>query len=138
MPLLTQTNWAATASNIRKPSTNHSRSSRVAPAAATRRRKIGFILSLHLNRARLNMEPFMVDNLPRLNEVFRNVFDDDEIDVTRETTAKDVEGWDSLMHVTLIVNVEKAFGIKFTSSEVASLKSVGDLVDLIDARALPK
>jgi acyl carrier protein len=73
--------------------------------------------------------------LPQLNEVFQSVFDDDEIEVTRATTAKDVEGWDSLMHVTLLVNVEKAFGVKFTSSEVAALKSVGDLVDLIEARS---
>ncbi len=80
----------------------------------------------------------MADSMPRLNEVFRNVFDDDELDITRETTAKDVEGWDSLMHVTLIVNIEKAFGIKFTSSEVAGLQSVGDVVDLIDARSLPR
>jgi acyl carrier protein len=76
----------------------------------------------------------MADRMEKLNQVFQQVFDDDELEITRETSAKDVEGWDSLMHVTLIVNVEKAFGVKFSSSEVASLKDVGDLVDLIDAR----
>jgi acyl carrier protein len=76
----------------------------------------------------------MSDTLDRLNGVFQQVFDDDELDITRETTAKDVEGWDSLMHVTLLINVEKAFGVKFSSSEVASLKSVGDLADLIEAK----
>jgi acyl carrier protein len=76
----------------------------------------------------------MADRLSRLNEVFQDVFDDDEISINRETTAEDVEGWDSLMHVTLLINIEKAFGVKFTSSEVARLKSVGDLIDLIDAK----
>jgi acyl carrier protein len=69
--------------------------------------------------------------LPRLNRVFQDVFDDDEITVSRETTAKDIDGWDSVMHVTLLVNVEKAFGVKFSSTEVANLKSVGELEDLI-------
>ena len=76
----------------------------------------------------------MADQLSRLNEVFQDVFDDDEISVNRATTASDIEGWDSLMHVTLLINIEKAFGVKFTSSEVARLKSVGDLLDLIDAK----
>jgi acyl carrier protein len=77
----------------------------------------------------------MEDRLERLNQVFCAVFDDDELQITRQTTAKDVEGWDSLMHVTLVVNVEKAFKVKFTSSEVASLQNVGELLDLINARS---
>jgi acyl carrier protein len=77
----------------------------------------------------------MEDRLERLNQVFQDVFDDDELHITRQTTAKDVEGWDSLMHVTLIVNAEKAFKIKFSSSEVASLQNVGELLDLINARS---
>jgi acyl carrier protein len=76
----------------------------------------------------------MDDRMERLNRVFQQVFDDDDLQINRQTSAKDVEGWDSLMHVTLIVNVEKAFHVKFSSSEVASLKDVGDLLDLIDAR----
>ena len=76
----------------------------------------------------------MSETLDRLNGVFQQVFDDDELEISRESTAKDVEGWDSLMHVTLLINVEKAFGVKFSSSEVASLQRVGDLVDMIDAR----
>lgn len=74
----------------------------------------------------------MVPTLDRLNEVFRDVFDNEELNVGPATTAKDVEGWDSLMHVTLIVNVEKAFGVRFTSSEVAGLKNVGELMQLIE------
>ena len=54
--------------------------------------------------------------------------------VDRATTAADVEGWDSLMHVSLLVSMEKTFGVRFTSSEVASLKNVGELADLIDHR----
>jgi acyl carrier protein len=76
----------------------------------------------------------MGSSLERLDRVFREVFEDDELEIDRGTTAQDVEGWDSLMHVTLLVNVERAFGIKFSSSEVASMKDVGQLVDLIDAR----
>lgn len=69
--------------------------------------------------------------LTHLNDIFQDVFEDDELEVSRETTAQDIEGWDSLMHVTLIVNVEKAFGVKFSSSEISALKKVGDLEDLI-------
>jgi acyl carrier protein len=75
----------------------------------------------------------MPTTLEELNSVFENVFDE-EIELSRETTAQDVEGWDSLMHVTLLINVEKAFHVKFSSAEVASLKNVGEMVDLIDAR----
>jgi acyl carrier protein len=80
----------------------------------------------------------MSERLARLNEIFRDVFDDDGLAITRETTAEDVEGWDSLMHVTLIVNVEKAFGVRFSSAEVAGLKDVGELEDLIVKRTAAK
>jgi acyl carrier protein len=70
--------------------------------------------------------------LPKITEVFRNVFDDDDIVVTRETTAQDIPGWDSLMHVTLLVNIEREFGVRFASSEVADLANVGALVDLLE------
>ena len=75
------------------------------------------------------------DTLGRLTEVFKDVFDDDDIVLSRETTAADVPAWDSLMHVTLILNVEKAFGIRFSSAEVASLQNVGELADLVDTKA---
>ncbi len=73
--------------------------------------------------------------LDKLAGVFRDVFDDDELVLSRQTTAADIEGWDSLMHVTLMVNVEKAFGMRFTSSQVAAMKNVGELVDLINKRS---
>jgi acyl carrier protein len=74
----------------------------------------------------------MDTTLSRLNDLFREVFDDDDLQITESTKASDIEGWDSLMHVTLMVNVEKAFGVRFSSSEVATLKNVGELVGLID------
>ena len=72
------------------------------------------------------------DTLTRLTEVFRDVFDDDELVIARETTAHDIDDWDSLMHVSLMVAVEQRFGCRFSSGDVAGLGSVGELVDLID------
>ncbi len=71
----------------------------------------------------------------RLAGIFEDVFDEDSIEITPELSAKDVDGWDSLMHVRLLLTVEKAFKIKFTTSEIGKLKNVGDLVALIQARA---
>ncbi len=94
------------------------------------------MVSTRLARNAVRHEVTLMENrLERLNQVFRDVFDDDELNITRQTTAKDVEGWDSLMHVTLVVNVEKAFKVKFSSSEVAALQNVGELLDLINARS---
>ncbi len=67
----------------------------------------------------------------KLNEVFREVFDDEEITVNEETTAKDVEGWDSLMHISLIEAVEEEFDIRFDMKTVVKLKNVGEMVDVI-------
>ncbi len=78
----------------------------------------------------------MGTTLDRLNVVFQDLFDDEDLSVCPASTAKDVEGWDSMMQVSLILNVEKSFGVKFRSSEVASLQCVGDLVKLIETRQL--
>lgn len=67
----------------------------------------------------------------RLNEVFRDVFDDEGINVDDSTTADDIEDWDSLEHINLIVAVENAFGIKFNMGEVNAMKNVGEMVDII-------
>ncbi|MBM4291975.1 MAG: acyl carrier protein [Deltaproteobacteria bacterium] len=72
--------------------------------------------------------------LSRLQDVFREVFEDDDLTLTPSTSAADLEEWDSLMHVTLILAVEGAFGVRFTSAQVSSLETVGDLVSLIEAR----
>jgi len=76
----------------------------------------------------------MSSTLDRLTEVFQDVFEEDDLLITRETTAADVEDWDSLMHVTLIVNVEREFGVRFKSSDVSALASVGDLIALIEGQ----
>ena len=76
----------------------------------------------------------MADTLSRLTEVFHDVFDDDSIVVTRKTTAADVEGWDSMMHVTLMMRIEQAFKLSFRSHEVTGLKNVGELIDVIDRK----
>ncbi|MGD0482234.1 MAG: acyl carrier protein [Terracidiphilus sp.] len=71
----------------------------------------------------------------RLKEIFEDVFDEDSMTITPELSAKDVAGWDSLTHIRLLLSVEKAFKIKFSTSEIGKLKNVGDLVTLIQARA---
>ena len=70
-----------------------------------------------------------------LAEIFHEVFDDPTIVLSPETSAKDVAGWDSFAHLQLIVAVESRFGIKFRTSEIGDLSNVGDLVNLIEARA---
>ena len=72
-----------------------------------------------------------------LTEVFRQVFDDDGIVISRETTANDIEEWDSLSHVNLIVAVEARFKVKFALRELQTLKNVGELIDLVDSK-LPR
>lgn len=73
--------------------------------------------------------------IAKLNEIFCEVFDDDELSITPEMTANDVDGWDSLSHVNLIVAIEGRFGIRFNQKELLSFKNVGDLLRSIDAKA---
>jgi acyl carrier protein len=68
--------------------------------------------------------------LSGLTTVFREVFDDDELELKPEMTADDVDGWDSLAHIRLILSVQKAFGVKFSPVEMNRLKNVGDLIAL--------
>lgn len=69
--------------------------------------------------------------LKKVNDIFHDVFDDDSIVVVEETTADDVEDWDSLMHITLISEVESAFGFKFQMKDVVGMKNVGEMIDII-------
>ncbi len=66
-----------------------------------------------------------------LDEVFQDVFDDESIHVTDATTAADIEDWDSLEHINLVVAIENHFNIKFNMGEVTSMKNVGEMVDKI-------
>ena len=70
----------------------------------------------------------------RLNKVFRDIFDDESIVVKPETTSNDIEDWDSLEHINLVVAVEQEFGIKFNMNEVTTMKDVGDMVNIIISR----
>ncbi|MCQ2523337.1 MAG: acyl carrier protein [Lachnospiraceae bacterium] len=70
----------------------------------------------------------------KLNEIFRYVFDDEEIVVSDSTTAADIEDWDSLEHINLVVAVEKKFSIKFNIGEVNNFQNVGEMVDIIMTR----
>ena len=78
------------------------------------------------------MQP--ADIRPDLTAVFRQVFSQPSLDIQDEMTAADVAGWDSLTHVTLIFAIEKRFGVKFSTRDVQALKSVGDLVRLIERK----
>lgn len=69
--------------------------------------------------------------LEKLNDIFDDILDLGGVTVTDSTTAYDIEEWDSLAHIQLVVAIEKAFGIKFTSKEVVSWKNVGEMVDSI-------
>ena len=74
------------------------------------------------------------DIYAQLTQIFEDVFDDDSIIVTPALSAKDVDGWDSLTHIRVILAVEKAFKVKFSTSEIGKMETVGDLVTLIKAR----
>jgi acyl carrier protein len=70
-----------------------------------------------------------------LADIFRNLFDEDSLQLTPQLSAKDVDGWDSLTHIRLILTIEKAFKVKFSTAEIGKLENVGDLVSLIQSRA---
>ena len=69
--------------------------------------------------------------LARLQDVFRDVFDNDELVINRQTTAADIDDWDSINHVNLVLAVEREFKVRLSSSGIANLKNVGELVDLL-------
>lgn len=74
------------------------------------------------------MEPAIAE---QLTDTFKSVFGRQDIQLSRATTAQDIQGWDSLTHMDLIVAVERKFKIRFTTHEVMSLSNVGDLADTI-------
>ena len=70
--------------------------------------------------------------LEKVNEIFKDVFEDDSIEVFESTTAEDVEDWDSLMHITLISEIESEFGFKFQMKDVVGMANVGEMLDIIE------
>lgn len=73
--------------------------------------------------------------MERTNAIFHEVFDDPSIVVKESTTANDVDDWDSLMHINLVLAIEEDFGMKFTMGEVTAMKNVGEMVDILLKRA---
>jgi acyl carrier protein len=74
------------------------------------------------------------DLYDRLTSILRDVFENDTLVAAPGLTAKDVDGWDSLNHIRLVLTVQKAFGVKFAAHEVANLKNVGELAALIQKK----
>lgn len=68
----------------------------------------------------------------KLNEIFADIFDNKDICISNETTSSDIDGWDSLTHLTLISQVEKSFGIRFRMKDVIGMKNVGEMIDIIE------
>jgi acyl carrier protein len=70
----------------------------------------------------------------QLTSIFRDLFDDDSIEISDKTTADDIEGWDSLTHIDLIVATERAFKVSFTTKDVKGMRNVGEFLDMIEKR----
>jgi acyl carrier protein len=73
----------------------------------------------------------MDDVLARLQPIFRDVFDDDGLTLSRDSSAATIDGWDSFAHINLVSAIEQAFKIKFALGELQELKNVGDMIDLM-------
>ena len=72
--------------------------------------------------------------LARLTDLFREIFDDDRLVLTPDTASADVPGWDSMNHITIVVEAERRFGVKFRTSEIEELRNVGELITLIEQK----
>ncbi|MEA5026105.1 hypothetical protein SDC9_161736 [bioreactor metagenome] len=70
--------------------------------------------------------------LAELNSIFSDVFDNENLKISETTTSADVEGWDSLAHITLIAEIEEAFKMKFMMKDVIGMKNVGEMLDIIE------
>ena len=75
-----------------------------------------------------------MDILKKLEVIFRDVFDDEDIVITNESNAAQIEDWDSLSHIRLVVAIEKQFDVKFAFGELQDLKNVGEMIDLIQEK----
>ena len=73
-----------------------------------------------------------LDILKKVNDIFTDVLDNEELVIDANTTADDVDEWDSLTHIQLIVAIEKSFGLRFTSQEIQSWKNIGEILGCIE------
>lgn len=76
----------------------------------------------------------MADLLPEVQEIFRDVLDQPDLVITRESNASTVDDWDSLSHINLITAISKRYKIKFALGELESLKNVGEMLDLMQTK----
>ena len=67
----------------------------------------------------------------KINSIFRDVFDDDSIEIFDGMTAEDIPDWDSLNHITLVINIEKEFGLKLNLAEVGKLENIDGMIQLL-------
>lgn len=74
----------------------------------------------------------------KLQEIFRDIFDDEELVITEEMAAADIEDWDSLAQINLIIAIEKEFGVKFNLEEISKLKNIGEILEIIKIKKLGK
>lgn len=73
-------------------------------------------------------------SIEKVQRVFREVFENPDLSIFPDMTAKDVEGWDSFNHINLIVALEEIFGVSFTTEEIGGMANVGDLVKLLQKK----
>ena len=69
-----------------------------------------------------------------VQNIFREVFDEEDLIIANETNSEDIEEWDSLNHINLVISIEKQFGIRFMTGELQLLKDVGEMIDLLDTK----
>ena len=72
----------------------------------------------------------------RLNQVFQHVFNDDSIQLTEKTSTSDVEGWDSVRQINLMLSIEHEFGVQFATHELTGFNSIGELIELIKCKGV--
>lgn len=74
------------------------------------------------------------DILDKMTEIFRDLFDDESLELTEETSSSDVDGWDSLMNISIISTIEEEFDISFSIKDAAGLKTIGEIMDKIETK----
>ncbi|MCI9462638.1 MAG: acyl carrier protein [Lachnospiraceae bacterium] len=76
----------------------------------------------------------MNEVLEKINEVFRNIFEKENLVISEDTSADDIEGWDSLQHVKILVMLEQEFHVEFDIDEIISMDNIGDMVRIIKGK----